>query len=50
MINSGDETQVDPGYPSTVELADGSLLTTWYKKLKKTGLGAIRQAKWKLYQ
>ncbi|MDA2928393.1 glycoside hydrolase [Acidobacteria bacterium AH-259-O06] len=31
MIISGDGTSSDLGYPSTVELADGSLLTVWYE-------------------
>ena len=31
MIISGDGTTSDLGYPSTVELADGSLLTVWYE-------------------
>ncbi len=31
MIISGDATSTDLGYPSTVELDDGSLLTVWYE-------------------
>lgn len=31
MIISGDGTSSDLGYPSTVELEDGSLLTAWYE-------------------
>ena len=31
MIISGDGTSSDLGYPSTVELDDGSLLTVWYE-------------------
>jgi hypothetical protein len=31
MIVSGDGTSSDLGYPSTVELDDGSLLTVWYE-------------------
>ena len=31
MIISGDGTSSDIGYPSTVELDDGSLLTVWYE-------------------
>ena len=33
MIISGDGTSSDLGYPSTVELQDGSLLTVWYEVL-----------------
>ena len=31
LIISGDGTSIDIGYPSTVELDDGSLLTVWYE-------------------
>ena len=31
MIVYGDGTSSDIGYPSTVELGDGSLLTLWYE-------------------
>ena len=33
MIISGDGKGVDLGYPSTVELGDGSLLTVWYESM-----------------
>jgi hypothetical protein len=33
IILSGDGTSTDVGYPSTVELDDGSLLTVWYELL-----------------
>ena len=33
MIISGDATSTDLGYPSTVELDDGSLLTVWYEQM-----------------
>ena len=33
IILSGDGTSTDVGYPSTVELNDGSLLTVWYELL-----------------
>ena len=38
----------DLGYPSTVELADGTLLTVWYESMKEPKLAVLRQAKWKL--
>lgn len=38
----------DLGYPSTVELADGSLLTVWYEKMKEPNRAVLRQARWKL--
>ena len=46
IIVSGDGPGGDLGYPSTVELADGSLLTVWYELMKDTHRAALRQAKW----
>jgi hypothetical protein len=48
MIISGDGAAGDLGYPSTVELADGTLLTVWYENMKDLGKAVLRQAKWKL--
>jgi sialidase-1 len=48
VILSGDGKGGDLGYPSTVELADGTLLTIWYESMKETKLAVLRQAKWKL--
>jgi len=48
MIISGDGAGGDLGYPSTVELADGSLLTVWYEKLKESPHAALRQARWRI--
>jgi len=48
IIVSGDGTSVDLGYPSTVQLKDGSLLTVWYEKLKSSPMAVIRQALWTL--
>lgn len=45
---SADGAGVDLGYPSTVELNDGSLLTVWYEQLKGNPKAVLRQAKWKL--
>ena len=36
MIISGDATSTDLGYPSTVELDDGSLLTVWYELMESS--------------
>ncbi|MBM3860278.1 MAG: exo-alpha-sialidase [Verrucomicrobia bacterium] len=47
MIISGDGAG-DLGYPSTVELADGTLLTVWYEKMKDLPRAVLRQAKWSL--
>ncbi len=38
----------DLGYPSTVELTDGTLLSVWYEKMKEPKLAVLRQAKWRL--
>jgi hypothetical protein len=48
MILSGDGNSGDLGYPSTVQLADGSLLTVWYELLKGSSRAVLRQARWKL--
>ena len=48
MIVSGDGTLGDLGYPSTVELADGTLLTVWYENMKGLDRAVLRQAKWQL--
>lgn len=38
----------DLGYPSTVELGDGSLLSVWYEKLPADTLAVVRAARWSL--
>ena len=48
VVLSGDGKGGDLGYPSTVELADGTLLTVWYESMKEPKLAVLRQAKWKL--
>jgi hypothetical protein len=48
MIISGDGAAGDLGYPSTVELVDGTLLTVWYENMKDLGKAVLRQAKWKV--
>ena len=48
IIISGDGMGGDLGYPSTVELADGALLTVWYETMKEPKLAVLRQAHWKL--
>ena len=45
---SADGEGYDLGYPATVELADGTLLTVWYEFQKAAGKAVLRQAKWKL--
>lgn len=48
MTISSDGKGGDLGYPSTVELADGSLLTVWYESMKEPKLAVLRQARWTL--
>lgn len=46
MILSGDGAGGDLGYPSTVQLADGSLLTVWYESMAGYRGAVLRQARW----
>ncbi|MGV3664219.1 MAG: sialidase family protein [Prosthecobacter sp.] len=48
LIISGEADSGDLGYPSTVELADGSLVTVWYEKMKDSTNAVLRQARWTL--
>ena len=44
---SADAPLWDVGYPSTVELADGTFLTVWYEHPKESDKAVLRQAKWR---
>jgi hypothetical protein len=46
---SADGASGDLGYPSTVELSDGRLLTVWYEK-PAAGPATLRQAIWRLVE
>ncbi|MFN0078363.1 MAG: sialidase family protein [Prosthecobacter sp.] len=48
MILSDDGIGGDLGYPSTVELPDGTLLTLWYETMQEPKLAVLRQATWRL--
>ncbi len=48
MVISGDGAGGDLGYPSTVQLADGSLVTVWYEQMKSLPYAVLRQARWVL--
>lgn len=48
LIISGDGISGDLGYPSTVELDDGSLLSVWYEVMEKGANAVLRQARWRL--
>ena len=45
---SSDGPSGDLGYPSTVEIDDGSLLTVWYEVRPEARQAILRQARWKL--
>ncbi len=45
---SDDGVGGDLGYPSTVELDDGSLLTVWYEKMNDSAQAVLRQAHWSI--
>lgn len=45
---SGDGAGGDLGYPSTVQLSDGSLVTVWYETLSESQHSVLRQARWQL--
>lgn len=48
MTISNDAPGYDLGYPSTVQLGDGLLLTVWYEKMKDSSKAVLRQARWHL--
>jgi hypothetical protein len=49
MILSGDGMGGDLGYPSTVQLDRGELVTVWYELMKApVGKAVLRQATWSL--
>jgi hypothetical protein len=48
IVISDDGAGVDLGYPSTVELDGGHLLTVWYESLKGSAHAVLRQARWSL--
>ena len=48
VVISGDGIGGDLGYPSTVQLADGSLVTVWYERMAASPMAVLRQARWTL--
>ncbi len=48
LVISGDGVGGDLGYPSTVELDDGSFVSVWYERMRASPRAALRQARWKL--
>jgi sialidase-1 len=48
VVISDDGAGGDLGYPSTVELPGGELLTVWYERLKIAPQAVLRMARWRL--
>lgn len=48
ILLSSDGITGDLGYPSTVQLPEGELLTVWYERLKGSPFAQLRQARWRL--
>jgi hypothetical protein len=48
LMISTDGASGDLGYPSTAQLADGTLLTVWYEAMKGNPHAVLRQARWRL--
>jgi hypothetical protein len=48
MTISADGACGDLGYPSNVELDDGSFLTVWYERTKDSPAAVLREAHWKI--
>lgn len=48
LVLSADGNTGDLGYPSTVELIDGTLVTVWYEVMRSSPKAVLRQAKGKL--
>jgi hypothetical protein len=48
MVISDDGAGGDLGYPSTVELQDGELITVWYELMKGSSRAVVRMARWRL--
>lgn len=45
---SADGMGHDLGYPSTIQLSDGRLLSVWYERMKDSSQAVLRQAIWKV--
>jgi sialidase-1 len=48
IVISDDAPGGDVGYPSTVELADGELVTVWYETLARSQRAVLRKRRWSL--
>lgn len=48
VVIYGEAKSTDMGYPSTVELASGDLLTVWYELIPPRSQAVLRQLRWRL--
>lgn len=48
MVVYGDAVSCDLGYPSTVQMPDGTFRTVWYEVMKGASVASLRCASWKL--
>ena len=48
LVLYGDASDGDLGYPSTVQLDDGSLFTIWYEHMAGSWFARLRCKRWKL--
>lgn len=48
LVISNDGASGDLGYPSTVELSDGKLVTVWYESMKDSPHAVLREARWSI--
>lgn len=44
----GDGVSTDLGYPSTIELPSGELITVWYERMPESPLAQLRMSRWSL--
>jgi Neuraminidase (sialidase) len=49
MVVYGDGVSSDLGYPSTVEISPGQLVTVWYERLSNSPYAQLRMARWQLH-
>jgi len=50
LVVAGDGRSGDLGYPSTVELDDGTLVTVWYENMAGSDYAVLRQAHWRIVE
>ena len=48
LVISSDGAGGDLGYPATVELSNGKLVTVWYESMKGSPHAVLRQAQWSI--